>query len=256
MIHAMNSSQALMDRRAIKMPGSDEDHHWRIGFLGGRADGSIKAEPQAFLIEMPADQVLEPHFHAVDQFQIFVAGSGSVGRNSEAAYPLLLHYADHHTAYGPITSGPHGYSYFTLRPKTDSGAVYLNEAGYREQLKPSRKRHHIAHITLSTEPVLLNRSATTQETLIVNPDKDNDSLAAFMLRMGPRMKTAGPSPRASGGQYYLVLNGSLELNGVSYAPWSTIFVEPAEEPLALLAGPQGLEVLITQFSPQQAIGQA
>ena len=38
---------------------------------------------------MNAGETIVPHFHEVDQFQIFVAGSGGMGRN--AAAPLVVH---------------------------------------------------------------------------------------------------------------------------------------------------------------------
>jgi hypothetical protein len=251
MVHAMTSAQALPGRRIIKSRGTGEEH-WRTDFLGLRSDGQMKNEPQAFLIEMSPNETIVPHFHEVDQFQVFVAGGGGLGRNNEVAHPIAVHYADHHTGYGPINAGPQGFSYFTLRAKTDSGAVYLHQPGYREKLKPSKKRHHLAPVTLSTEPVLLNRSSVALEPLIEGQQKETDGLGAFMLRLGPNMRTAGPDPRGTGGQYYLVANGSLECNGKSYPAWSTVFIDPAEAPLEVRAGPQGLEALILQYPRRDA----
>lgn len=246
MIQAMTAAQALQGRHIIKSRGTGEEH-WRTDFLGLRSDGQPRNEPQAFLIEMSPNETIVPHFHEVDQFQVFVAGGGGLGRNNEIAHPIAVHYADHHTGYGPINAGPQGFSYFTLRAKTDPGAVYLHQPGYREKLKPSKQRHRLAHdITLSTEPVLLSRGAVALERLLEEAD-DADGLGAFMLRMGPGMKTAGPDPRGTGGQYYLVVNGSLACNGASYPAWSTIFVDSAEAPLELHAGPKGLEALILRY---------
>ena len=195
MIQAMAGELALKGRRIIKSGGTGEEH-WRTDFLGKRADGTIKDhQPQAFLIEMQANEVIVPHFHEVDQFQVFVSGSGSLGRESNLAHPLAVHYADHHTGYGPINAGPQGYAYFTLLTDLDG----------------------------------------------------SDGLAASMLRMGPGASHAGPDPRAGGGQHFLVLNGSLKLDGNSYSAWSTVFVSKDEAPLDLRAGPKGLEVLLLQF---------
>ena len=247
MIQAMTAEQALKARRTIKSGGTGEEH-WRTDFLGKRADGTIKDhQPQAFLIEMQANEVIVPHFHEVDQFQVFVSGSGSLGRGTDAAQPLTVHYADHHTGYGPINAGPHGYSYFTLRARSDSGAVYLHKPGYREKLKPSRKRHGTAAgLALSTEPVLMDRRETAVEPVLQELD-GSDGLGASLIRLGPGMTDAGPDPRASGGQHYLVVNGSLELETAIFPAWSTVFVSADETPLALRAGPKGLEVLLLQF---------
>jgi len=248
MVQAIAGETALKGRKMIKSGGTGEEH-WRTDFLGKRADGEIKDhQPQAFLIEMSANEVIVPHFHEVDQFQVFVSGSGSLGRNQEGAQPLSVHYADHHTGYGPIHAGPQGYSYFTLRARSDSGAVYLHNPGYREKLKPSRKRHGMAAgLTLSTEPVLMERKEVAVQKLM--PDLDStDGLGASLIRMGPGMTHTGPDPRATGGQYYLVVNGSLMLATGTYSAWSTVFVSAADAPLGLTAGPKGMEALLLQFA--------
>jgi hypothetical protein len=247
MVQAVNAEQALKGRRVIESGGTGEEH-WRTDFLGKRSDGEVKdREPQAFLVEMHANEVIVPHFHEVDQFQVFVSGAGSFGRNKVPAQPLAIHYADHHTGYGPIIAGPQGYSYFTLRARSDSGAVYLHKPGYREKLKPSRKRHGVAAgLTLSTEPVLMDRKDATVEPLLQDLD-GSDGLGATLIRMGPGMSDTGPAPRASGGQYYLVLNGALEMDGGSYPRWSTVFISRDDPPLAFRAGPKGLEALLLQF---------
>jgi len=249
MVQAVAGETALKGRRVIKSRGTGEEH-WRTDFLGRQGNGgAILNEPQAFLVEMHAGESILPHFHEVDQYQVFVAGSGGLGR--QAAGPVAVHYADHHTGYGPINAGPHGYSYFTLRAQSDPGAHYLHKPGYREALKPSPKRHGVADgITLSTEPVLMLRKELAVEPLL--PDLDGgDGLGASLIRMGPGMRHTGPDPRATGGQYCLVLNGSLELPTGSYGKWSTVFVSAADVPLGLTAGPKGMEALLLQFAGQQ-----
>ena len=250
MVQAVAGEQALKQRRFVKSRGTGEQF-WRTDFLGRQGDGGgIRNEPQAFLVEMPANFTIVPHFHEVDQFQVFVAGGGGMGR--QAAGVLAVHYADHHTGYGPINAGPHGYSYFTLRAKSDPGARYLHNPGYREALKPSRKRHGTAtDLTLSTEPVLIDRKAVEVEPLM--PELDGaDGLGAALIRIGPGMSHAGPDPRATGGQYYLVVNGSMELATGNYSAWSTVYVSREEGPLAFRSGPKGLEVLLLQFAERES----
>ncbi|MBI3044669.1 MAG: hypothetical protein HYY78_17765 [Betaproteobacteria bacterium] len=246
MIQAVAAHEALKKRRGIKSTGTGEEH-WRTDFLGKRGDGgAIRNEPQAFLIEMHANESILPHFHEVDQFQVFVAGGGGLGRH--AAGLLAVHYADHHTGYGPINAGPQGYSYFTLRAKSDPGAHYLHKPGYREALKPSPKRHGVAaDIALSTEPVLMDRKDIAVEKLLQDLD-NSDGLGASLIRMGPATAYTGPDPRAAGGQYYLVVNGSLKLATGSYPAWSTVFVPATDAPLAFTAGHKGLEALLLQFA--------
>jgi hypothetical protein len=243
MIQAVSSAMALQQRVPRKSKLSD-GVHWRTPFIGGASNGVIRDEPQAFLLEMNANEVLRQHFYQVDQFQIFVSGSGRMGKTTDPLSPITVHYSDHHTGYGPITAGPQGYGYFTLRVQHDGGATYIGEPGYREMLKPSRKRHFTAQILLSITPVLAELKETVIESLTETGD---DGLGACLMRMGPSAKATGPNPLDGGGQYYLVLSGSLEHAQKSYGPWSLVFVDSTEAPFDVQAGSKGLEVVVLMF---------
>jgi hypothetical protein len=245
MVQVVNSAEAVKRRRVYKSPGTGIEH-WAIAFFGNRGP-EVKDEPEALMTEMSADETIVSHFHAVDQFQIFVAGSGALGRHD--AQPVTLQYIDRHTGYGPIQAGPLGLSYIVLRAQTDVGAVYLNQPGYREKLKPSKKRNRLSGpLPLSTEPVLINRSEMALERLPLLQDEDlTDGAEAFMLRLGANMSTTGPDPKAAGGYYVLVVNGSLHRDGEDLPLWSILFAGRDETPLELRAGPKGVEALIMQF---------
>jgi hypothetical protein len=242
MIYASNSEQALAGK-FLSRSGSGEQHY-RTDFLGRKGDPRVKGKPQAYMLDMHAAEVLPPHFHVIDQFQVFYLGSGTIGRNSDVVHPVGIHYADHHTGYGPITAGPDGFSYFTLRPETDPGAVYLHKEGYREKLEPSRKRHHMVHTNINEQPAAVH-SGVSAESLIVK--SANDDAGITVLRMGVDASTAAPDPTRSGGQYYLVLSGSMAYDGQSYPPLSVIFVDTAESAFDVQAGSQGLEALVMEF---------
>ena len=243
MIHAIAADEALKRRRTVHSLGTGHVH-WSTDFLSLRST-EIKDEPQALLIEMNADEVILPHFHPVDQFQIFIAGSGKLGRKDAAA--IMLQYTDHHVAYGPITAGAQGLSFFALRRLTDSGPVYMDKPGYREKLVPSPKRsHEIGPLPLSTELVLKARTQVALEPLF--EENYDDGLAAYVLRIGGGMTTTAPAPHSGGGQHYLVLNGAMDIGGKSYGPWSTIFVDCAECAPLVSGGDKGAEVLIMQFA--------
>jgi len=227
----------------VSRPGGAE--RWRTDFLGIVGGGAWGPDPQAFLIEMQANDRILPHFHAVDQFQVFVAGQGGLGRGAFEP-PVTVHYADRFTGYGPLDSGPQGDSYFTLRARTDPGPVYLHQPDYRQKLAPSKKRHSSNALALSTAPVLAHRSEVALEPVMARHD---DGLAAYLLRAGANAPATGPSPAGTGGQFYLVLNGSLEHQGVAYPLWSTLFVGDHEAALGFRAGPAGCEMLIAQFAP-------
>ncbi|MDH5535028.1 MAG: hypothetical protein OEZ08_05560, partial [Betaproteobacteria bacterium] len=121
-----------------------------------------------------------------------------------------------------------------------------------EKLKPSRKRHFLKQITLSTEPVLLNRRDAVLEPIAGNRDPDCDGLGAWLLRAGPGVSVAGPSPTGTGGQHFLVVNGALQLDGRRYPAWSTIFLATNEAPLQVNATGVGVEVLILQYPGEES----
>ena len=95
--------------------------------------------PQSFLVEQSANWTLPTHFHLQHQFQVFIAGSGSLGKTP--IHPLTVHYASPHSGYGPLISESDGISYFTLRAMSDTGAWYLPEA--REHLKTRIKKQQL-----------------------------------------------------------------------------------------------------------------
>jgi hypothetical protein len=241
---AIAAADALKGRRPIKSTGTGEEH-WRSDYIGVKT--SVLGEaPQAFLIDMSADETILPHYHEVDQYQVFVAGSGGLGRH--AVPTLAVHYTDHHTGYGPIKAGPRGYSYFTLRAKTDSGAKYLHRPGYRESLKPSKKRHGTSGgLELSTAPVLKALAGPQTEALLTELPAD-DGLGAWLHRLGPGMTLQGGDPARTGGQYWLVVNGALAWNGAPYGPWSLLFVASGEPAITIEAGAEGLEILQLQYA--------
>lgn len=205
------------------------------------ASGTLVPHPQPL-----ANETILPHFHGNTQFQIFPAGSGVMGKTP--VQPLMLQYKDHHTAYGPLVAGAHGLTFIALRNRTgDSAPVYLGKPGYKEKLKPSRRRNWISSpITLSTRPVLQYRREASWDP-VFEPEKIDDEMSAHLLRLGGAMSTSGPDPKAGDGYYVFVANGSLAMNGDTLPAWSMVFVEPTEEAFEIKAGRSGLEALVMQF---------
>jgi hypothetical protein len=241
---AVSSAVALTNRQLVRSKGAGTEH-WCTDFIGRHAQGEATNGPETFLIEMSPHETILPHYHEVDQFQVFLDGAGDFGK--EDARPLAVHYVDRYTGYGPIKATAQGYSYFVMHAEKDPGAVYRNKPGYQERMKPSKKRHRLVHgIASSTPPVLRNRAGMALEPLF-EADDFGDGMGAFMLRLGPGMAAAGPAAAGTGGQFYLVVSGGLECNGAALPAWSPVYVAPGEPPLQLRAGADGLEALILQF---------
>jgi hypothetical protein len=244
MIQAVNHDVAIQARRTGT--SSNGQRRWYTDLIGEQKVDQVQDGPQSHYTEMDANGVIVPHFHQVSQFQIMVSGTGSIGRNP---LPLVgLHFADHHTAYGPINAGPYGLGLFTLRARSDPGAIYIGKPGYKEFLKPSKKRYLLAeNIALSTECVLQHREQVTLESVLEKDADTSDGLFAGMLRMGAGAKTTSPDPRETGGMYFLALNGGMKLDGANYPTWSLIYADRTDAPLEFTAGPLGLEALVLSF---------
>lgn len=220
---------------------------WKINLFGKNSDVP-KADLQAFRIDMSAEMVLESHFHIVDQFQIFMAGSGTIGRDQ--ANMITAHYADHHTGYGPLIAGAQGMSYLTLRSKTDAGLVKLSEPDVRDRLKPTKRRHRVSStVTLSIPPVLKAMEAPVVETVMEEKPGD-DGMTVQVYRLGAGMQTSAPDTTGTGGYYIIVMNGGLVHDGQELKPWSLIFVRHDEVPPVLQAGEDGVEVMTAIFPEQ------
>jgi hypothetical protein len=219
------------------------DHAQRMA-LYERCKGRAET-PHAFTVEDQTGGPIPSHFHRVPQFQVITAGEGRLGRHEVRG--VAVHYTDPYTAYGPIVPGAGGLSYFTLRMQFDPGANYLDKPGVRELLRPSRKRFLLIgadRVAVSAPQALAARRETALDTLIAPHD---DGVAVWVLRLGPGARGACPDPSDCGGQYVIVVNGSLLRDGESL-PWlSCLFVSRDEPPLALEAGAQGLEALVLQF---------
>ena len=217
---------------------------WKINLFGKNSD-TATPDPQAFRLDLNAHQKLDSHFHIVDQFQVFIAGSGTIGRNEVQL--VTVHYADHHTGYGPLIAGAQGLSYLTLRSKTDAGLVYLNTPNIREKLKPTKRRHRVSpQVTLSIDPVLRSRETISVES-VIEEEPGGDGMNVKVIRLGANMTAQSPDPGEGGGQYLIVLNGSLLLEGKTYDPYSLVFVRSTDEAPILAAGEGGLEIMVTQF---------
>lgn len=83
--------------------------------LGENGEGQYVAT-----VEAPPGDVIDAHYHDVDQFQIILAGSGTIA--GEPVSRGTVHYTDANTPYGPIVAGPEGITYAVVRPNVNAGA--------------------------------------------------------------------------------------------------------------------------------------
>lgn len=197
--------------------------------------------PQAFLVEQEPGAVVHPHFHYVDQFQVVVDGGGTIGRHG--VEPIMAHFAGACTGYGPITPGPEGLKYFTLRASADgTGAQFLPAAKARMRAGP--KRYVLADpVHPSTAEALAARREAAEDVVLREPD----GLAIILLRIPPGGRMLGPPPAEGAGQSLLVAGGHIRHGEAWLERWSALFVPPEAPAFLAEAGPEGGELLVLQY---------
>ena len=196
---------------------------------------TIHPGAQAYLAELPyAGARIEPHFHDVDQFQVFVGGHGKIGRDS--VEPATFQYADAYTPYGPIVAGAQGMAFFTLRVASSGGHYPIPQS--RHLAEGKRGRQCVEQFPLSQD-----RSANWRVQLL---EPEPDGLQVLALDMAPDQVADGIASDG-GGQYCLVCSGSAAI-GTEFVPPLALWLIPrgAETP-TFTAGKEGARILILQF---------
>src|SRR5687768_7680382 len=183
-------------------------------------------QPQAFLAECGPQRNLRTHYHANDQFQIFVSGDGHAGKHPIA--PFQVHFARAYTPYGPIIAQDAGVGFLTLRAKKDGGAQFLPEK--REQLLGVKDRN-AWQITVPVNFPEVNGSAIAVEPL--EGLRDDRGLMGHALSVKANAEALAPSPAGSNGQYVVVLGGSLMYQGKEHKATTIVWIEPEEGPFKL-----------------------
>lgn len=207
--------------------------------------------PQVLLVDQEPGAALLPHYHASDQYQVFIDGEGKLG--SHPLRPVSVHYTNKYTGYGPIVAGERGVSYYVLRPSADAlgHGQYLFRPELREKAKayPGKKRTLIADGIRVRDPAELTSLAKTESVRLfdIDDDQPDAGILALAVCLGPGGDFAGPDPKSGGGQFYLVLQGSLVQNGKRLRARSGIAVTCGEAAVSLRAGDDGAQVLVMQY---------
>ncbi len=248
MIYVKSGTEALEGLYVKEYPQFNNKKHWCSDIFGPRYSHGKAPGPQALMVDMEPGEVVRPHFHGTAQFQLFPAGAGTLGRKNEPIQSLMVQYKDRHTAYGPITAGPNGLSFISLRVFTGASVpVYLEDPDFRDKLKPGKRRNWLSRrLELSTVSILRHREKPKWEPLW-DPATIDDEMNAQLLRLGAEQTVAGPNPKRAAGYYVFVVNGSMNHRSDDLGPWSMAVVEPTEESFEITAGSKGLEALVLEF---------
>jgi len=233
MIVVGSQEHALTRRRHLRL--ADGFEYFKGEWLEAGQDPQLS--PTMFLVEQGPHSRLATHFHRENEFQVVVQGGGKFGAHDVQA--VTVHYAGAYTGYGPIVAGDDGLSYFTIRAVFEQGAIFLPEG--REQMVRGPKRQLHSTPYPAAEPgELLARTATEVHELF---EPQPDGIAATRILLPPGAQAQAPSPHGSGGQFVMVISGSLLYRQRLLTRWEPIFLSPDEAALTLCAGGGGADVL-------------
>ncbi len=224
MFQSTTVAEAAVKNGAMISSGGNET----VDLIGLR---TVEAEgPLAFIVRSKPGGYLRPHFHTCDQFQVFVGGSGKIGRHDFRIGSL--HYADAYTPYGPIES-PEGVShaYETLRSTWCKG---LYRAPEDIAMAKGRRGRNLVGQTRAPE----DRAPGLWEIF-----SEPDGVAAREFVAGP----GDAIPALSGSGYYVVLEGEVICQNHNYPVESCFWATPGDRP-DMAAGPQGAVLVMLTFA--------
>jgi hypothetical protein len=235
---------SVLDRPPSRRYAEDSFVNLLTDFQGspGGKDGD---DPQAFLVEMTAEDngvsEIGAHFHRVDQYQLFIGGGGRVGSHVIAPEIVTIHYADAYAPYGPIVGTPTGINFMTIRmrPDPDGGGHFLRDPASLEVRKGKGGR------TVSVDVHRTEMPDTSVVEALHGPSEDGLAIHRITAPAGAVIN--GPTPAGGGGQYLVVIGGSLRHNGQDHPTWSLVVVQPGEEAATLEAGAEGLDLVVLGF---------
>jgi rubredoxin len=205
-----------------------------------RATPDTPDGPTAALNRYEGMKISNAHFHAVDQFQVIVEGSGDFGRHP--VKPYYVHFSRAHTPYGPLQSNKDtGWGFIVLRSRFDGGAQRFPWALEKLKEIPDRQPWQV---TTKVDFPAQTQGVSVQD---VPEIKDERGLFTQTITMGPNTRTMTPDRLGGDGQYVVVVKGSVIHEGTERRAPTVMFVDRNEPPVEIRAGSQGLEAIIMNF---------
>jgi hypothetical protein len=210
---------------------------------GQRAAGVEKVLrdiPTAFITRRPPNNVIVPHFHELPQYQLFIEGSGRVGKHEMR--PVTVHYADRFTPYGPIVASDEGLAFMTIRTQTSNGGAFRMPKS-RPFMERKAGRAYSVHADIGPSSAAAGQVARRE---IIGPL--DDGVEAALLSLGAGAKSRLELQRDCD-RCLVVMAGHLLDGERPLGMYSCTFVSAGEVAPEVLAGPEGAQVLALGFPP-------
>jgi hypothetical protein len=197
--------------------------------------------PQSYLIKQLPNITNPLHFHVQNQFQVFIEGSGYIGRHTIG--PYIVHYAGAYTGYGPIVAGPLGLDYLTLRSMHDPGAKFLPEK--KSQFIQGPKHHFTSRQFLPSTPQSIKGLKSPEFSW--DHFEADVGLGIGLLRM-PSFTSYLIRPADNvDGIFLVVIGGAVDIDGVVIGAKQNIFASAKEKPFEIKVLDGYAELLVLQM---------
>ncbi|MCU1488815.1 MAG: hypothetical protein JWM85_220 [Acidimicrobiaceae bacterium] len=233
--------------RTIDIPGhGTPDVTWPTNYFFGEP-GVATRGPQAFRVTREPHRESRAHFHHVDQFQVFFGASDTVFQRHKTG-PLLIHYSDSDTLYGPFSSGDEPFVFMTLRPHGNTFKGFMPD--HKAEMAHTGTKRHYHNDLRDWLDVPYPEDGGSEIESILEPQADN--LAAFKITAALGAKFATPNPAGSGGQYHVVVQGEALLDGQALPLHSIGWVGASDDSPVLVAGESGARLVVLQFGSANA----
>lgn len=204
-----------------------------------RADAA-DPEPNIYELEISSDFIQPPHFHQSEEFQLIIEGSGTI--NSESFQAGSLHYAAPYSAYGPFAPGVDGIKYLTIRMSSD-------RRSFLTATHASEMDGHAQVIKL-IQPVDRGDCMNLQSVDSFMAAIDGTAASSGYVRVPPSFEFDDLQSRIPGDKFLFVKSGSIITCGHTLTQWESMYVTGDEEMFTANSGPEGLELIVLQFSPK------
>ena len=198
--------------------------------------------PQGFLVEVPENNMVNPHFHRVNQFQIFFPAEGARYQKTPLDR-VEVHYTDGFVPYCPITTGDTTMEFFTLRAAHDPSKSWIAYMPKERARLTRRGKRHIHHAVPGTDGLSPWPAEPTVNTLFEYPD----GLSGRVAYVPAGGSAPSLDPSNGGGLYHIVLQGAAQIDTQLFSVKSLLWLNPDNPVPTIVAGGAGLMLLTVQF---------
>jgi hypothetical protein len=218
-----------------------------VRYFGGRSSADPTG-PDAFISYLQ-NTTLGAHFHPVDQFQILVHGPG--GKYQETVLPpMMLHYADAYSTYGPLIGEDPPMHFFTLRSCPSAFIAFM--PGSRERMRwRGRRNWHVGFEHLG--PTDFPPPGGSRVESVWGPEVDG--MEAFALIGGPNTELRLPDTKGTNGQYVFVGDGEVDWDGHRCGFESLGWQDRDEPSVSVTTLDQGARLFVLRFPRPSTIEQ-